>query len=410
MVSVRAVGVAVVIVLFAAVAVGGALASPGHGNGAAVGVDTSDSLSPAETHAAQHPATENATVEIVFFHLPTCPHCANVEAYLDEQRSEYDFRVEKYNARDNSERFTEYLQEYDVPRDDWGAVPAVFVDDEYAIGDRPSIDLIESRLEAATEAPTETTDGVAGDASNAESDGDLEAVTLVGLAGMAATDAVNPCALAVLLVLLTTILTRNPEDHGRVLRAGLAFSIAVALTYAAMGALLVFGLKSVASVGSIDLPIVRRLFGVLAIGLGLLNLKDAISHGAGGFAMEVPERWRPAMQRRLTDPLWTRESAVVGSALAGVGVSLFLLPCTAGPYLVAGGLLANQAWPTAIALLVVYNLIFVAPMLAITVAVSGGFATADAVGTWRERHVEGLHLVAGLLLVAIGVALAVGLL
>jgi cytochrome c biogenesis protein CcdA len=371
----------VVIVLLCGVTIGGAAAS------APFSADN-----PGES---MHDAPTNGTVEIVFFHLPGCPHCDNVEAYLDEQRSEYEFVVKKYNARAQSERFARYLQQYDVPKRQW-AVPAVFVGDEYAIGDRPAIELLDKELEAANALRTTPTSG------------GLSDVTLLTLAGLAATDAVNPCALAVLVVLLTTILTRHPERQRAVLKAGFAFALAVGLTYAAMGILLVFGFKSIATVG-VGIEGLRQAFGVLAIGLGVLNLKDAISHGAGGFTMEVPDRWRPSMQRYLTEPLWSRERIVVGAVLAGIAVSLFLLPCTAGPYVVAGGLLADVPWQTAIGLLAVYNLVFIFPMVAITAVVGAGYASAEAVGDWRESHLEALHLVAGIVLIVFGVLLATGI-
>lgn len=229
------------------------------------------------------------------------------------------------------------------------------------------------------------------------------------LTGLALADAVNPCALAVLLILLTTILTRHPEQRRKTLWAGLSFVVAVFVSYLALGGLLVFGLKSVTeAVGSLQFEQLRTLFGVFAIVMGLLNFKDWISHGAGGFVVEVPYSWRPSMQRHLTDPLWRFRSVVVGSFLGGVAVTLFLLPCTAGPYLVAGGMLASHPWPTALALLAVYNLLFVLPMVAVTLVVYAGFASVERISDWRETNVERLHFVAGTLLFTLGVALVAG--
>ncbi|WP_135665089.1 GAP family protein [Halorhabdus rudnickae] len=367
--------------------------------------------------------TDSGEVHVVFFHLPTCPHCANVEAFLEEQRDDHKFSVEKYNARKHTDRMTDYLREYDVPRKYWGTVPVVFVDDAYAIGDRPAIKLLEKRFEATAEQDEVTTEpGPEADNATTEQGPEAdnatagpagsdspETITLVSLAGLAIGDAINPCALAVLVVLLTTILTRNPEQPVTVLKSGLAFSLAVGLTYAGLGLLLIFGLKSAANAATVEIGGLRRLFGLLAIGLGLLNVKDGVSHGAGGFVFEVPRSWRPTMQRYLTKPLWNR-AAVLGGLLAGIAVSLFLLPCTGGPYIVAGGILAEMAWSQSIPLLVAYNFVFVLPMIVITVAVAGGYTKAEAVGAWREKHIETLHFVAGGLLVGLGILLVAGLL
>lgn len=377
----------IAVVVLSAILVGGAIAVPDP-----AAIDQTTTVTD---------ASESDEVHVVFFHRPSCPHCEEVDAYLEEQRGEYDFTVEKYNAREHTDRFSDYLAEYDVPREQWGSVPVVFVGDEYAIGGRPAIDLLEQRFQAAAAG-----DDVAGGPSGGDG---LQAITLLTLAGLALGDAINPCALAVLVILLTTILTRNPERPDKVLESGLAFSIAVGVTYVVLGVLLIFGLKSAANAATLDIGGLRRLFGVLAIGFGLLNVKDGFSHGAGGFVLEVPRSWRPKMQRYLTRPLWNR-AAVLGGILAGVAVSLFLLPCTSGPYVVAGGILADMTWTQAIPLLLAYNVVFVLPMIGITLAVAGGYTRAEAVGAWREEHIETLHFAAGGLLIGLGILLVAGLL
>ncbi|MBO4203415.1 hypothetical protein J5893_01085 [bacterium] len=50
------------------------------------------------------------------------------------------------------------------------------------------------------------------------------------MAPAALADSINPCAFAVMLLLLTTILTKT-EDKKKTLLAGLLFSLAVFLTY-----------------------------------------------------------------------------------------------------------------------------------------------------------------------------------
>ncbi|MEI7919689.1 MAG: hypothetical protein WCH65_05930 [bacterium] len=50
----------------------------------------------------------------------------------------------------------------------------------------------------------------------------------------AISDSINPCAFAVMLLLLSTILTRH-KSRRKTLMAGIMFSLAVFLTYLAMG-------------------------------------------------------------------------------------------------------------------------------------------------------------------------------
>ncbi|MFQ6057201.1 MAG: hypothetical protein ACE5J3_14615 [Methanosarcinales archaeon] len=66
-----------------------------------------------------------------------------------------------------------------------------------------------------------------------------------------------------------------------------------------------------------------------------------------------------------------------GAFFVGLVVSMFLLPCTSGPYFVAGGLLSGISWLNALPLLIFYNIIFVAPMIGITFIVYSGFASVE---------------------------------
>jgi cytochrome c biogenesis protein CcdA len=64
----------------------------------------------------------------------------------------------------------------------------------------------------------------------------------------------------------------------------------------------------------------------------------------------------------------------------------------------------------AIPWLLLYDIIIILPMIAITLVIYFGFTTIDAVYGWREKNLRLLHLIAGIILVLIGIALVSGLL
>ena len=97
-----------------------------------------------------------------------------------------------------------------------------------------------------------------------------------------------------------------------------------------------------------------------------------------------------------------------GAFTIGFIVTLFLLPCTMGPYIIASGLLAEIGTLAAIPWLMYYNLLFVLPMIIIVLIVYFGFKKVDEVSGWKERNIKRLHLVAGILLFLVGVALLNG--
>lgn len=103
-------------------------------------------------------------------------------------------------------------------------------------------------------------------------------------------------------------------------------------------------------------------------------------------------------------------TSVPGAFLVGFAVSLFLLPCTSGPYIAILGLLAKTATRSdAMLWQLLYSAIFILPMVLINGAVYYGFTTAERVEAWRATRLPLLHLVAGIILLLLGLAMAASL-
>jgi cytochrome c biogenesis protein CcdA len=179
------------------------------------------------------------------------------------------------------------------------------------------------------------------------------------------------------------------------LLSGLMFSLAIFISYLLMGiglyrAITVFNIGRYLSVGA----------GILAVIIALANFKDVFWYGKY-FIMEVPLSWRPKMQeiiRKATSP-WSA---------FGIGfvVSLFLVPCASGPYV---SILAKLAERTDIAktfsLLMLYNLVFVSPMLIITLAMYFFDAKMKKLENWRKNNLQLLHAFTGIIMLVLGIYL-----
>lgn len=228
-------------------------------------------------------------------------------------------------------------------------------------------------------------------------------LTIPYILTLAAADAVNPCALAVLTLVLVAILTKYPKERHKVLTVGLSFTLAVFLLYFIYGLIIINVFKVAVEAMSVYSIWIYRCLGLAAMMMGVLNIKDYWRYGAGGFVMEVPRKWRPSMKKLISGVASARGALVIGAF-----VSVFLLPCTVGPYIVAGGILSTIDLIATIPWLLIYNLVFILPMVGITLAVYAGFTTVESAGGWREENIKRLHLVAGLIMVLIGLALVVG--
>jgi cytochrome c biogenesis protein CcdA/glutaredoxin len=332
---------------------------------------------------------ETKQIDLYFFYGQGCPHCAKAEAFLENVEINYPNLVihkhETYFNEGSRNLFLEMSNEYGKQIE---GVPTIFLDNKVFVGFSNSIgEQIEEKL-AECEERCETEE------KNEENSEDFtQAITVPAVISAAIVDAINPCAFAVLIILLTTILAS--KDRKRALLAGLAFSASIFISYFLMG----IGLYTAINASGLTHTF-YIVVAILAIILGLFNLKDYFWYGRW-FITEVPQKWRPRLKSLLG-----RVTSVPGAFLIGFVISLFLLPCTSGPYIVILGLLSQVATKnSALMLLILYNLIFILPMIIITLAIYFGITTTEKAENLRQKKLKILHLIAGIIILCLGVGM-----
>ena len=344
--------------------------------------------------------------EIYFFYSEGCPACGTLSPILDDFSSYYQISVEKLELRYNNDNRLLLFNLSEAYQSESTHVPITFINNKVFIGvSQGIVEDIENEIKFCLASPEKCVnpsevllDPSILNETNQTTDGGTSIagmeLTLPFLLGAAAADAVNPCTFAVLILLLTAILGTGNKINA--LKAGIAFTIAIYFAYLAMG----FGLFTAIQVSGLSTTIFK-VIGVLAIVVGVLNVKDFVKPMAGGFEMAVPMSWRPRMKKIIAGA-----TTVPGAFLIGFIVSLFLLPCTSGPYIVILTMLSNQAtfW-SAVPLLLLYNLIFILPMVAITLLVYWGLSSPKKAETWRLTKIKYMHLVAGLIMIGMGIAI-----
>lgn len=346
--------------------------------------------------------------ELLFFHEEGCPHCARIEAFLEGISPLYpELEVVRYEIHDPSshELLERLLKAYGA---ELGPVPIIFVGDVALVGGtvyglEPEPFTVSGRAEemvleeaikraiaAGAPSPLERIRGI-------EAKGLAEKLTIPAVVLAAAADSVNPCTFAVLILLLGTLLVAG--KRGKVLQAGLAFTSAIYISYFLMG----LGIFSAIQAAGIQRPFVLAVSS-LAILLGLWNTKDYFAYGRW-FTIEVPQRWRPLVKRFTSSVV-----SVPGAFVVGVLDSLFLLPCSSGPYIAILALLSKTTTRLqGILYLLFYNLIFVLPLLLITLGVHLGFTTTARAERWRSQRLGKLHLVSGAVMFLLGAGMIAAL-
>lgn len=207
-------------------------------------------------------------------------------------------------------------------------------------------------------------------------------------------DGVNPCAFAVLLFFLASLFAAaeaSPRDvRKRVLKAGLAY---IASVYAAYFSI---GLGMLKAISLFPYPnLVARFGAFLIIALGAVNVKDYFFYGRW-FSQKVPlGRWD-------TIAKWIYKATIPSACAAGLLVALFEFPCTGGIYVAILGMLAAKTTQTrALMYLLVYNVAFVLPLIAI-LAFAYNERVVERLREWQRARRRPLRLTLGLSMVALG--------
>ncbi|MDO8240928.1 MAG: cytochrome c biogenesis CcdA family protein [Candidatus Moranbacteria bacterium] len=330
----------------------------------------------------------------VYFYSETCAHCKIVNDYFQANNIYDKYDIQKIEATGpyNIDYLNKFFDAFNVDAEKRG-FPVIFFADKMIFGDQPIIKNFETEIGKIDASEFSTPENIKASLINKndgiETEKPVASVSLPVLFWAALVDAINPCAFAVLILLVATVISAKGKKEG--LLSGLLFSLSVFISYFLMG------LGIYKAIGAFNLPqIFSIVIGGLAVLIGLANLKDFFWYGKV-FVMEVPFNWRPKMQaiiKRVTSPL--------GAMGAGFLVSLFLLPCTSGPYIVILGLLAQKEdLKRSISLLAIYNFIFILPMIIITIGMYFGIR-AKRLENWRQQNIRLLHLIAGSIMLFIG--------
>jgi cytochrome c biogenesis protein CcdA len=318
-----------------------------------------------------------------------------------EKNPSLDIHVfEVYNNRENMVLLSDYFDAYQIPSNQRG-VPVVFIGNNYYIGDLPILENLETQIAEYSETglgcPSLSETLPTGETGESDPTNTIETLSLLTVIGAALVDSINPCAIAVLLILLGTLLAIGNKK--RALLAGIAFTISIYIVYFLFG----LGLFSAIQISGLSYWF-YKVIGFLAILIGLFNLKDFFWYGGGGFVMEIPRRWRPTLKKLLNSV-----TSPMGAFFMGFVVCLFELPCTGGPYIFILGLLAEKTTRlAAIPILLLYNLFFVLPLIILTILIFVGLTNIDKATQWKDRNIRILHLIAGLLMLSLGILVVMG--
>ncbi len=333
---------------------------------------------------------------VYYFYGYGCSHCANTEPVIDQLGEKYPqmnlTKLETWENADNAALLDRMYDYYNVSKDPAArGVPVVFIENTYYRGDTVIIEGLEPHLQTCSR--QNCCDPLA--AANAACQPSSVAPSVFAIVSLALVDSINPCAFAVLIFLLGYITSIG--NTKRAITVALIYIAAVFVSYFAAG----MGLSMLSDIFVPYRHVITLLVGIFAILAGLVNIKDFFFYGKW-FSLEIPKNMKPMIEK------YSHNSTLLGAVVLGFLVSAVELPCTGFAYLAAVGILTRYSLVERLPWLALYNLVFIIPLLIIIVLYYKGLS-AEAMESWRESEKKWMKLAMGLVLVAVGAALALGM-
>lgn len=221
----------------------------------------------------------------------------------------------------------------------------------------------------------------------------MENLILV-LVGAAAIDSINPCAFSVLLITLGFLLSLG-FSRRKVLAVGGTYIFGVFTTY------ILIGLGILQTLSAFGAPhFMAKIGALILIILGLINIAGEIFPNFP-IKLAIPASAKPKMAQ-----LMQKASMPTAFAL-GALVAMYEFPCTGGPYFLVLGLLHDQKtfWQ-GFGYLLIYNLIFVLPLMVILTLASNKTLHAK-VEEWKKTKRGSIKIWGAIALIILGLVILI---
>ena len=342
-------------------------------------------------------SAEHDKICIYYFYGQNCPHCARTEPLINQLAEKYnqiDIKsFEVYFDNENQNLFNDFNVRYGIKQ---VGIPTIFIGDMALVGEKAIKEHLEENINYFLENPTicPTEYNKVESTQHEISPSKKTELTAPVIVTAALVDSINPCAFAVLIFLLVYLTSLGAKR--RILKVGLTFIFTVFVVYFLSG----LGLFKVIQTTGMTRT-VYTLAAVIAIIAGLINVKDFFWYGKG-LTLAIPKAGKPLIKK------YIQKSTIPAAIILGILVSLFELPCTGGVYLAILGLLSSKmTMREGIPYLLLYNLIFILPLIVLLLIVYRGISP-EKIEKWRVEKRKWMKLVMSLVMIALGAIMLLG--
>jgi glutaredoxin len=332
-----------------------------------------------------------APVYIAYFHSPGCSECERVAydlSYLEQQYPNLEVRSFDINTcAPLNEAMTERSG---VPPEQRLLTPAVFVGDEYLTGGDLTLERLEEVITTHSLVgcipPWEGLEEESPEAINRIIQR-FKSFSALAVIGAGLLDGVNPCAFTTIIFFVSYLAVMGRKGK-EILLVGVAFTTAVFLTYLLVGVGVLSFVHSLGFVRSFS-RLVYLATAVFCLVLAAFSLFDVYRIRQGriqDITLKLPERLQKRVHKTIREGRSVR-NYVWAAFVTGFLVSLLELACTGQVYLptiifVSG---VPELRVNALLYLVLYNLMFIVPLVVIFVLVFYGTTSKQLTGFFQKN-------------------------
>ncbi len=346
----------------------------------------------------------SAPIYAAYFYQTGCNSCSRVEADLAYLRNKYpQLIVEKFNVYDHTP-LGMWLTER-AGRSDFHT-PAVFIGSQAWIGEGEiTPQAIETALQCYQQEGSprfwDAFDADKASQSIAERFRSMSWLTVVA-AGLV--DGLNPCAFAT-LIFFVSYLTLSGHKGREIIFVGLAFTAGVFIAYVTIG----LGFYKVLDIlGETLQALTRVVYGLtaaLCIGFAVFNIIDYFKVRSGNLedmSLKLPKGLRSRINAVIREGR-RNEAYVIGAFVTGLLIALLELACTGQVYLPTIIFVSSmpQLRLQAIFYLILYNLLFILPLVVVFILAYFGTTSKDLTN-FLKKHAGAVKLGMSMLFVILG--------
>jgi hypothetical protein len=349
-----------------------------------------------------------------FFYLQGCLDCEGKKAKLKEWVSKFpDLRIGTFDlTKDENKTLNEaFFQIYHVPESKRGGLVKLYIGGDYILGDDFSYESFQKLVSKyqGKEAPPPW-EKVSQEALKVGQQKIVErfkrlSLSAVLIAGFI--DGINPCAFATIIFLIS-YLTFLGKKSKEILLYGIIFTSGVFIAYLLTGMGLMAGLRQLSGY-----PLITRgiylVIAVFAFVLGIISLYDYILFRRGQMAkwkLQLPMALKKKVHKIIREGTQSQRAGFIGTFALGFIIAITEVVCTGQVYLPTIGYIMNipKLRVHAFFNLVLYNIMFIIPLVAIFVAVFFGI-TSEKMALATKEHTGTVKLLTAILFMGLGVFL-----